>query len=153
MIGKYDTIIMVYQTEKENSQPHHYFDRVGLFRLVGIGFRLFIFAVRFVFASLHPEHLSVFLVRSSYFIYQLIFTITCGKITGLEVVSNARLFFLLSVSFSLLFVFFGRLGGILVIILRTAREFNISWSMATVESRKTHQRIYATNHTFLRPLP
>ena len=35
--------------KKKNSQPHHLIDRVGLFRLVGIGFRLFIFAVRFVF--------------------------------------------------------------------------------------------------------
>ena len=35
--------------KKKNSQPHHLIDSVGLFRLVGIGFRLFIFAVRFVF--------------------------------------------------------------------------------------------------------
>ena len=41
--------------KKKIDQPHHYFDRVGLFRLVGIGFRLFIFAVRFVFPKEKKE--------------------------------------------------------------------------------------------------
>jgi len=35
--------------KRKIDQPHHYLDRVGLFRLVGIGFWLLVFAVRFVF--------------------------------------------------------------------------------------------------------
>ena len=50
--------------KKKIDQPHHLFDRVGLFRLVGIGFRLLIFAVRFVFLKKKERNGSLTLTQS-----------------------------------------------------------------------------------------